>query len=442
MIDKIDNLMKSQKIKRMILVAVTVSASSLVSFNLLNGGFIVALSVLVMGIFIYCYRDMSGQYIAWMVAFCSPLFRFIMLSEESGPSKEVLLMVLPDSFFYLAYGMMYAIICKYILKEEYTLGNFFYVALACDWTGNLCEIMVRSLIAGKCLIDIEFFFLLGLIALFRTMLIQFISASVEYYTNILLKQERHEMFRKLLNQASVFESEVRVMEKNIGEIEEVMRKAYDLHKISKDTEMPKETKDALLDIAKNAHEIKGDYMGVVHTLKDLYLNEFQDEKMRLSEVLSLERQNATALGRALGQDVSFVMKIKTDYILDSPFKLMSVIRNIFTNSIEAIKAIKGNYAAIVVNIEDDRDNPDLCKMIFSDNGCGIDKDMIDFIKMEGFSTKFNQKTGNIQRGLGLPVVLDIIGNEYNGTVDIESTVGKGTTVILKIPTESVGERVK
>lgn len=89
MIDKIDNLMKSQKIKRMILVAVTVSASSLVSFNLLNGGFIVALSVLVMGIFIYCYRDMSGQYIAWMVAFCSPLFRFIMLSEESGPSKEV-----------------------------------------------------------------------------------------------------------------------------------------------------------------------------------------------------------------------------------------------------------------------------------------------------------------------------------------------------------------
>lgn len=164
--------------------------------------------------------------------------------------------------------------------------------------------------------------------------------------------------------------------------------------------------------------------------------------MRLSEVLSLERQNATALGRALGQDVSFVMKIKTDYILDSPFKLMSVIRNIFTNSIEAIKAIKGNYAAIVVNIEDDRDNPDLCKMIFSDNGCGIDKDMIDFIKMEGFSTKFNQKTGNIQRGLGLPVVLDIIGNEYNGTVDIESTVGKGTTVILKIPTESVGERVK
>ena len=44
MIDKIDNLMKSQKIKRMILVAVTVSASSLVSFNLLNGGFIVALS--------------------------------------------------------------------------------------------------------------------------------------------------------------------------------------------------------------------------------------------------------------------------------------------------------------------------------------------------------------------------------------------------------------
>ena len=60
--------------------------------------------------------------------------------------------------------------------------------------------------------------------------------------------------------------------------------------------------------------------------------------------------------------------------------------------------------------------------------------------MEGYSTKFSQETGNIQRGLGLPVVWDIIENEYKGKIDVQSTVNRGTTVTIRIPTESIGER--
>ena len=429
--------MNIKKLKRILLVAITVSASSLVSFNIVTTGFIVSLSVLVMGIFIYCYRDMRGHHIAWLVAVCSPFFRWIVLVGENGFSLDTIAMIVPDSFFFLAYGAVYAILHKYIVKGECRLNNFFFVAFFCDWTGNICELMVRSVIYREMIMSSEYFLLFGLIALCRTGLVQFISASIEYYTSFLLSQERDEMFKKLLNQASVFESEVRVMEKNIGEIEVVMRKAYDLHNAPENSGISRETRGKLLEIAKSAHEIKGDYMAVLSTLKDVYINELKGEKMLISEVISLEKQNVISLGRSRGCTVSVNVKIKADFDLDSPFKLMSVIRNIFTNSLEAVK---NNSVTIGVTVESDKENPDVCKMTFTDNGCGIEEENLEFIRMEGYSTKFSQETGNIQRGLGLPVVWDIIENEYKGKIDVQSTVNRGTTVTIRIPTESIGER--
>ena len=101
--------MNIKKLKRILLVAITVSASSLVSFNIVTTGFIVSLSVLVMGIFIYCYRDMRGHHIAWLVAVCSPFFRWIVLVVENGFSLDTIAMIVPDSFFFLAYGAVYAL---------------------------------------------------------------------------------------------------------------------------------------------------------------------------------------------------------------------------------------------------------------------------------------------------------------------------------------------
>ena len=430
--------MNVKKLKRILLVAITVSASSMISFNILTTGFIVAMSVLIMGIFIYCYRDMKGHHIAWMVAVCSPVFRWAIMTVQNGFSWNGILEVLPDSVFFLAYGVVYAIAYKYIIREERNLSNFFFVVLLCDWTGNCCEVLTRSLLSSSMLMSSEYFLLFGLIAVLRTGLVQLIGSSIEYYTGFLLHQERDEMFKKLLNQASVFESEVRVMEKNVGEIEVVMRKAYALHKDTEDSGLDRETRTKLLDIAKSAHEIKGDYMAVINTLKDVYLNEFKREKMLLSEVISLEKQNVMSLGRSRGCTVSVDFRVKTDFDLESPFKLMSVVRNIFTNSMEAADGYK---VYINMLVESDRNNPEICKLSFADNGCGIEEDNLEFIRTEGFSTKFNEETGNIQRGLGLPVVCDIIEKEYSGTIDVESTVGKGTTITIRIPVEKLGEKV-
>jgi two-component system sensor histidine kinase YcbA len=72
----------------------------------------------------------------------------------------------------------------------------------------------------------------------------------------------------------------------------------------------------------------------------------------------------------------------------------------------------------------------------TDNGPGIPKENIDQIFNPGFSTKINFQTGEISRGLGLNLVEDIVRNQFNGTILVESQPGK-TTFFITIPKEQL-----
>ena len=63
----------------------------------------------------------------------------------------------------------------------------------------------------------------------------------------------------------------------------------------------------------------------------------------------------------------------------------------------------------------------------SDTGCGISKDDLPKIFEPFFSTKGQKGTG-----LGLAVIWGIIDN-HNGTINVESEEGKGTTFIIRLP---------
>jgi two-component system NtrC family sensor kinase len=63
----------------------------------------------------------------------------------------------------------------------------------------------------------------------------------------------------------------------------------------------------------------------------------------------------------------------------------------------------------------------------SDTGCGISKEDIPKIFEPFFSTKGQKGTG-----LGLAVIWGIIDN-HNGTINVESDEGKGTTFIVRLP---------
>lgn len=101
-------------------------------------------------------------------------------------------------------------------------------------------------------------------------------------------------------------------------------------------------------------------------------------------------------------------------------KIRVALRNILINAIEAIR----NRGEIEVTV---RKLQDHFSIDIVDTGVGMEKDMQHRVFEPSFSTK------DVGTGLGLPITRKII-EDHEGTIKIESELGKGTKVIIQLPT--------
>jgi len=107
-----------------------------------------------------------------------------------------------------------------------------------------------------------------------------------------------------------------------------------------------------------------------------------------------------------------------------PGELNQVFMNILSNAIEAIE----NTGEI--HIQTSIDGSNVC-ITFTDTGRGIPPENRDQIFNPGFTTK----GVGVGVGLGLAISYRII-EKHNGTILIESEMGKGTTCRIEIPIET------
>ena len=103
-------------------------------------------------------------------------------------------------------------------------------------------------------------------------------------------------------------------------------------------------------------------------------------------------------------------------------QLQQVFVNLITN---AFQAMNGREGRLVLST---RSSKDLVEVKVSDNGMGIPPQYLKKIFDPFFTTK-NPGEGT---GLGLNIVYRIITN-YEGTIDVESKEGAGTTFTIKLP---------
>ncbi len=102
-----------------------------------------------------------------------------------------------------------------------------------------------------------------------------------------------------------------------------------------------------------------------------------------------------------------------------PNQIKQAFINIILNAVQAMP--NGGRLTIKSKLIDDSIEVD-----FKDTGEGISEENLKKV----FEPLFSTKTENI--GLGLPIVKDII-NKHNGTVAIESKIGEGTKITIKLP---------
>lgn len=108
-----------------------------------------------------------------------------------------------------------------------------------------------------------------------------------------------------------------------------------------------------------------------------------------------------------------------------PSKLNQLFLNVITNACQAMNA---NGGALTVKTSQ---NKDLIRIDFSDQGIGMDDDT----KQKMFDPFFTSKDIGVGTGLGMSIAYKII-EAHNGSIEVESTVGEGTTLSIFLPVDS------
>ena len=123
-------------------------------------------------------------------------------------------------------------------------------------------------------------------------------------------------------------------------------------------------------------------------------------------------------------NVNFDLLGKTFTIVGDSIHLTNVVYNLLEN---ALKYSKEPHINVV--LQEDEQN---LQLSIEDNGMGIEEEFLPKI----FDKFFRVPTGNVHNikgyGLGLSYVKNVI-ERHNGTIEVNSKVGEGSTFIMKLP---------
>ena len=127
--------------------------------------------------------------------------------------------------------------------------------------------------------------------------------------------------------------------------------------------------------------------------------------------------------QAMGEGISLQIIAPDDFpLMDiDPVRIREVIINLVSNAIRHVPS--GGSISLECTIS----SPDEAQLLVKDTGVGIPSDELELI-FERFSTS-SQSSGT---GLGLPITKRLI-EAHNGTLEITSEVGVGTTVEIHLP---------
>lgn len=160
--------------------------------------------------------------------------------------------------------------------------------------------------------------------------------------------------------------------------------------------------------------------------RKLYLkySNFDFNDMIFDIIDSLNTTNSDTL-------VHFDSKIIHSNILADRVRLQQIIINIVSNS---FKYSIGDYKNIVIMLSEEAIDEDtsLYTLQVKDNGIGMSPEVLSklFVPYErGIDSRINKIQGT---GLGLVIVKSLV-ELMNGTVDVESIEGIGTTFIIRVP---------
>lgn len=427
---------KLKNIRRMLIISFMVAVVSQVNLGLMNSEFVVSAGIIVFVSSLGYYADLNPVPLGVLSGIMVYLSRIIISYLSRGPVGNLYVAYMLEILFYLFYSIFYSILVK--KGKMVNLIKVYGYLLFCDFSANVVEGLVRYLLLGTPYILDVIPSLLVASVIRSTIIILYIGA-LRYYASLLKKEEHEERYKKLLWLTSQFKAETYWIEKNLDSIEKVMSQSYKLfEEISSETNKDRWAESAL-NIAREVHEIKKENGLVIRGIREITENELSDTGMYYKDINEILYKSMKREVVRHEKNILLDFEYGEDFYTSNHYYLMSVLRNLIMNAMDAIE-LSENEDRICLYHETDNGNH---IFIVSDTGSGIDEDGLEHIFSPGFSTKINYNTGEINRGLGLSIVQYIVVNQLGGTIDVSSKLGQGTSFKITIPAFIMeGEKVE
>ena len=134
------------------------------------------------------------------------------------------------------------------------------------------------------------------------------------------------------------------------------------------------------------------------------------------------------LRRLIGEDIDFVTVLPEGLptVLADPGQIEQVVMNLAVNARDAMPT--GGRLIVETALVGNDKGPSFVRLSVTDTGCGMDEET----RARIFEPFFTTKPSGEGTGLGLPMVHGIV-TQSGGTVEVETTVGRGTTFRVTLP---------
>ncbi|WP_245161371.1 sensor histidine kinase [Clostridium beijerinckii] len=341
-----------------------------------------------------------------------------LLMSSSSYSNDIIMQFMPAAIFYIIYGILGTIFP--LTRRNKSIIHLYLSLVSFDIICNTAEILVRNMFSIS---TIKVIIITALVRAF----IQCSAFLIYKYQKLYIKTLEHQKRYAELNlMVSKIYAEAFYLQKSTNDLNTIMREAYNLYEMNKDKE---EFSVKALSLSQNAHEIRKNNDRVLRGINQLVQNVEKVEYMSMSEIFCIISDNTKRQIDNVNSNIFIKFKLEEDYSVKRYYDIFAILNNLIINAIEACSGDN------MINVIGEISQKELLLDV-SDNGTGIDKDVLPYIFNIGFSTKFNEETGAMSTGIGLCHVKNLLEN-LGGSIEVESDIDRGTKFLVKIPLSSI-----
>lgn len=410
--------------KQTIFLCLFIICVAQINLHVIRDTFTISLATVCLPAFLYLLDNVAILPLSILSGFGIFGSRVLLDLVQTGEVTGAVDTYMPEVLFYFLLGL-FLFLFDHLSEHQRKLYIYIPCVMVIDYVANALELFSRIQTQSYTL-DSQL--VLMMIAGIRGLILLIILGSLDRYRIQLLTRTHAERYHRLIMLSSRLKGETVWMEKNASMIEETMNTSYSLYNdlLESNAQESEEAAKKALSVAKDVHEIKKEYLLIQRGLSEAIRSETSTDGMLLTEIFSILTQAIRDEYTSSGKVPILNMESENRLYTKDPYLFLSIFHNLISNAIEASE--KRTCAVSIVEAEGEHD------YIFNvhDNGPGIPLKYQDRIFAPRFSTKINEDTGEVNRGLGLSIVKDIVEQNLGGTIRL-AEVPMGTTFVITIP---------